>query len=154
MCGDSGDINRIYNQHTPASRYINENSWKFCVVRNPYSRVVSFFNWMQQLSKYRNISFDEFVKKSYNIGRASGVWNLQTEYMLDSNNNNLINKVFKFETMKNDISQYFEISAKFPHLNKSTSDDYRLYYTGELQEIVYNNLRQDFELLGYNKCLT
>jgi len=151
--GDTKDIFKIYNQHIPASRYKDEDSWKFCVSRNPYSRVVSFYNWMKQLPKYKNITFEKFVKDFYNIGRASGVWNLQTDYMLDNSNINLIDKIFKFETMSEDIPKHFNIDAKFPHLNPSTPDDYRKYYNDELQEIVYNKLKYDFEYLEYNKCL-
>ena len=108
---------------------------------------------MKQLPKYKKITFETFVKECYNIGRANGAWLFQTEYMLDKLNNNLVDKVFKFETMDKDIPAYFNISAKFPHLNLSTPDDYRLYYNDELQEIVYNNLKNDFDYLEYNKCL-
>lgn len=153
LIGGSDKFN-VVNQHSVANTYINEDSWKFCVVRNPYSRIVSFYNWTRQLPKYRNLQFDKFVKNEYNIGRARGVWGLQTAYMLDDHNNNLIDKVFNFESMSVDIPKYFNIQNKFPKLNVSTTDDYTSYYNTELQEIVYNRLKFDFEYLGYNECLT
>jgi len=153
-CGRSTDKFNITNQHLPAQAFKNENSWKFCVVRNPYSRVVSFYNWMKRLSKYKSITFDFFVKTQYDVGRARGVWGLQRDYIVDSNETALIDKIFRFETMAHDISEYFKIPLKFPHLNSGTKDSYVNYYNDTLQEIVYNNLKEDFEYLGYSKCLT
>lgn len=149
-CG-GGDINRIANQHVPAKRYIDEDSWKFCVVRNPYSRVVSFYNWMLRLPNYKHIKFNDFVRNGFSIGRAKGVWNLQLEYILDENENNLIDKIFYFENMAKEIKEHFCIDAKFPFLNQSTEGDYRDFYNTELKEIVYDRLRKDFEYFGYEK---
>ena len=153
VCGNGKDKFKIFNQHVPAFRYQNENSWKFCIVRNPYSRVVSFYNWCKRLHTYRDISFNDFVEKQYNSGRANEAWDLQTDYMFDNQQQNIIDKVFKFETMSTDIPEYFKIQAKFPRLNVSTLDNYENYYNDKLQEIVYNKLKFDFEHLGYDKCL-
>ena len=153
VCGNNEDKFNIINQHTKARVYSEEPTWKFCVVRNPYSRVVSFFNWCKRLPKYKNISFNDFVEQQYNIGRVNGCWDLQTEYMFNNQQQNIIDKVFKFETMPIDIPQYFNIQAKFPCLNVSTTDQYENYYNDKLQEIVYTKLKFDFEYLGYDKCL-
>lgn len=149
----AGDEFDIKNQHVYAINYANEDSWKFCVVRNPYSRLVSFYNWTIRLHKYKKISFDQYIKEQYNRGRFRGAWDLQLDYMLDKDGKNLIDKIFKFETMSKEIPNYFNITAKFPHLNSSHDSDYRNYYNDELQEIVYNKLKDDFDYLGYDKCL-
>jgi len=154
-CGNSTDIFNVYNQHIPAVRYSNEPSWKFCIIRNPYSRTVSFYNWTKRdKRRYGNLSFECFIKSENLAGRGQHLWELQTDYMLDLEDKNLIDKTFRFESLSTDVPEYFKIASKFPHLNRSTPDNYRKYYNDELQEIVYNKLRKDFEYLGYNKCLT
>lgn len=154
VCGDSGDAFRIFNQHTPAKNYKNEPSWKFCVARNPYSRVVSFYNWYLRLPKNKDTTFEQFVNLEHSCGRAKGVWDLQKEYMIDNNGDNLIDKVFYFENLEKELKEYFEIDSKFPHLNKSTEGDYRNFYNDSVRDIVYNRLKDDFEFLGYRACLT
>lgn len=154
VCGDSPDNSRIYNQHIPARHYKNEQSWKFCVVRNPYSRVVSFYNWYRRLPKHQNVSFEEFINLDHKNGRAAGVWNLQKDYMVDDNETDLIDKIFYFENLENEIKEHFEIDNKFPFLNKSTVGDYKDYYNDITRELIYNRLKDDFEYLGYRRCLT
>lgn len=154
VCGGSNDSFRIFNQHVPAKNYRNEDSWKFCVVRNPYSRVVSFYNWYQRLPKHRNISFEEFVKLDHKTGRANDVWNLQKNYIVDDDGTDLIDKIFYFENIENEIKEHFEITDKFPYLNKSTIGNYRDYYNDTIRDTVYRRLKADFEYLGYRTCLT
>ena len=149
-CGDSQDVFRLYNQHGTALKYSSEPSWKFCVIRNPYSRVVSFYTWCKRIKKFDYITFEDFVKKPFNRGRARGVWNLQKDYMVDLEGHILIDKVFRFESLSTDIPEHFNIQKKFPHLNKSTEIDFREFYNKELQEIVYHRLIKDFRYLNYN----
>ena len=150
VCGHSQDGFKIANQHVPASRYKNEDSWKFCVVRNPFSRVVSFYNWMLRLPNYRNTNFEDFVRNKFERGRAKGVWDLQLDYIMDDQDNCLVDKIFRFEDMENEIKTYFNIESKFPFLNRSTDGDYRNFYTEELANIVYDRLKKDFEYFNYD----
>ena len=151
LCGDGNDINRIFNQHLPAKKYTKEDSWKFCVARNPYSRVVSFYNWTMRLPHYRHVKFENFVKDKFEKGRAKGVWDLQLDYILDENGKCLVDKIFYFENMAEEIKEHFSIDAKFPFLNQSTEGNYRDLYDDESKEIVYDRLRKDFEYFGYEK---
>jgi hypothetical protein len=148
MCGDTSNFEKVTNQHKSALHYLKEDSWKFCVCRNPYTRIVSFYNWIRRMKKY-NFTFSEFVKTGFNDGRAKGAWNLQTEYILDGDGNCIVDKIFRFENLENEIKTHFNVTAKFPHLTKSTSDDYDSYYTDELKAIVQMRLKKDFEYFKY-----
>jgi hypothetical protein len=144
----------ISNQHIYARDVENrELQWMFCVVRNPYSRLVSFFTWCQRLPNWQEIEFSEFVKKKINTGRAKGAWNYQIDYMYDHDNNLLIDKVFRFESMTKDIPQCFGYSEPMPHLNQSTIKNWRTYYNHELATIVYEHFKVDFVKLGYDPAL-
>lgn len=47
--------------------------------------------------------------------------------------------------------------AIFPHLNDTKKlakhDNWREYYTQEIADVVYNELRDDFEIFGYSREL-
>jgi len=148
--GPGTNMERVLNQHQPAIDYLGENSWKFCVCRNPYTRVISFYNWTKRMNKYQ-IDFEEFVRTGYNIGRAKGTWNNQVDYILNDRNECLVDKIFRFENLENEIKEHFNINADFPHLTKSTYDDYEDYYTDDLKEFVYLRLKKDFEYFNYEK---
>lgn len=150
MCGQGTNFGKVTNQHIPALHYIKEDSWKFCVCRNPYTRTVSFYNWILRMKKY-NFTFEEFVKTGFNIGRAKGAWDLQTDYILDTNGNCIVDKIFRFENLENEIKNHFHIDSTFPHLTRSTFVNYNDYYTDELKELVYLRLRKDFEYFNYEK---
>ena len=140
--------NFLSTQHYTAKKFFKEDSFKICIIRNPYTRLVSFYNWVKRNQKY-TFTFDNFVKQKYNKGRAQGAWNLQCDYILGDADNMLIDKIFRFETMENDLREYFQISAKFPHLNKSTYDNHLNYYTQKTKQIVKEHFAKDFEMLGY-----
>lgn len=141
----------VAGQHSTAKKYESEDSFKFCVVRNPYTRLVSFYNWIKRFPNYQ-FSFEHFVDTKFNTRRATAAWGLQCEYIYaDSQFTiNLIDKIFKFETMEEDIKKFFKIDNKFPHLNRCTFNDYNSYYTEKTRNIVYEHFKKDFDLLGYS----
>lgn len=48
-------------KHGYAEIWIDEPSEKFCVVRHPATRLVSFYRYLQQFGAYQNISFSKFL---------------------------------------------------------------------------------------------
>lgn len=152
LVGPTSNMDKVYNQHKYASNYILENSWKFCVCRNPYTRVISFYNWTVKKPEYSHVSFDDFVTRKFSHGRFTGAWATQLEYILDDKNNCIVDKIFKFENLEDEIKTHFNIDAKFPHLTKSTFDDYKSYYkSNELKKIVFETLKPDFEYFNYTE---
>lgn len=150
LCGQGTNMTKVYNQHRTAYHYKNEDTVKFCVCRNPYTRIISFYNWTKRMQQYK-WTFEEFVKIGFNSGRAIGAWNLQLDYILDIDNNCLVDKILRFETLEEDVKNYFNIDGQFPHLTKSTYDSYENYYTEELKKLVYQRLKKDFKYFNYNK---
>jgi hypothetical protein len=138
----------VVSRHNNASYWANENSFKFCVVRNPYHRLVSFYNWTTQVRELPD--WETFVKKQMTNARAKNSWKLQVDWIYNNSYNKLyVDKIFKLEDLQQ-LKDYFNIKTKIPHLNKSTKKHYDFYYkNNEIKDIVYERFIKDFELLGY-----
>lgn len=151
LIGDNKNMYDIRGQHKFAKLFQSEPSWKFSVVRNPYTRMISFYNWTLREKKYQDMTFEDFITNKFNQQRANGAWIPQTDYITDNQGNIIVDKIFYFEDLGDNIREHFQISKKFPHLNKATHDSYETYYTPKTKSIVYNHFAKDFNTLGYKK---
>jgi len=146
--------------------------FKFAFVRNPYARIVSCYRNKvllkeEQLSSIdgypfycikANISFEKFVKKIVRIPDFLADIHFKSQYsVLYQRGQLLTDYLGKVENIEQDwkkLAQWYGLEANLVHSNNSTEKesvyrDYKLYYTQELAELVYQRYRQDFELLGY-----
>lgn len=120
--------------------------FKFCVVRNPYDKMVSLYNMI----KYRdgeNVSFNDFVRKQNCVN--------YNRYFI--NNKSCIDFYIRFEFLNEDLEKVckklnieYDIS-KLPKFksNYRKDNDYKEYYNEELKKIVYDKHKEEFELFGY-----
>lgn len=158
--------------HHHAVFFEGEYSFKFCVVRNPYSRLVSFYNFTKIRNNIENHSFEMFVKKNltkhldlypHSLAQTSHI--LQTMCICRPISENfykqsidncfdwnvcLVDKVFKLENIE-ELKNFFKTERNFPHEKRSTYDEFMSYYTTDLKELVYNHFKKDFEILEYRK---
>ena len=138
------------------SPYIMSSHKIISVVRNPYTRLVSEFYFLNSLPKYakNKITFEDLVTQKLQLDRVArnkefdGHLETQTSFLInDSGNFNSIDKIYKFENLKeclNDISTLTG-NTSYPHLRASkTIKPYEEHYTPELREIVYNFYKEDF----------
>ena len=151
-------------------KLINETDLEnaFVVCRNPYSRLVSIYNY----NKYPFESFETFVKrlkktreefkkskKEKNEKNIYCHFLLQVDYIFDNEGNQLVHNIFKLEEIKNlqlgDCSKKF--LEVFKNLNKRNTrkqknknlEDY--YKNPEIKELVYSIYKEDFEFFNYQK---
>jgi chondroitin 4-sulfotransferase 11 len=137
-------------------------AYKFTLVRNPWDKVVSHYEYRRKRNKTevasRNISFSEWVKMTYGQDKDPFYYNNprafqpQVEWLKDDEGKISIDFIGKFETINEDFEQIKKaigIEAELPHLNPTKRADYQSYYDDETREIVAHWFREDIEVFGY-----
>jgi len=137
-------------RHRYASVWKDEESYKFTVVRNPYARTVSYYNYT--INKDWKPTFENFVKnKLINKSlKVPNVWIPQVSWLYE-NNTCLVDKIFKLEdNLEDNLNSFLNIKGNLPKENVSTYNSYESYYTQELKDLVANYYKDDFKKLGYD----
>ena len=141
---------------------------KFCVIRNPYDKMVSLYFWQTQhplgqniwrktggTEEWRNtpITFREFIMSvpSLHLNNLKSVHGIEGESLCDY--------FIRYENLEEDIIKLCEILNlpdydinDLPHLKggvRPRDTSYRDYYDEETKQKVYENHKEEFEMFGY-----
>jgi len=120
------------------------NYFSFCVVRNPWDRVVSAY-----LSSERKDSFDSYCFKEseniFDIGK-------QVEW---TTGKYPPQEILRFENLTEDFKKMVRnrglvcVDPNIPHKNKTNHDHYSKYYSRETRDLIYNIFKEDIDSFGY-----
>ena len=137
------------------SSKVYKNSFKFAFVRNPWDLEVSLYNYMLQNEKHRQhklirelASFDRYIE-----WRVSEDLHSQSRYVLDTEDNLIVDFVGKFENLEQDFEQIcrkIHVSTNLPHINKSNRGKYSDVYTSHSKKMVEKFFEKDIELFNYS----
>ena len=156
-----------YHAYSYIQKSFFYNKESFCVVRNPYDRLVSAYCFilnggkkkhdlimLSKLQKYP--SFNEFCK---NLDEFKHFILFKPIYEIITKNKCIMVKhILKLEDLQEDFNillktYNYDKFEKLKVLNKTFHENYKTYYDKETQEIVYHFYKKDFELFDYKKEL-
>lgn len=131
-----------------------ESCFKFCFVRNPYERLVSFF---RHIEKHRGHPHHRRIK---NWGGFPGLVEhlgelaepSQLSYTLDCEHLPAMDFVGRFENIHRDfgiVAGRLGIDARLPYRNANPGGSWRDFYTDSIRDRVFRFYAEDFAEFGY-----
>jgi len=166
-----GIDNSIVLQHLTASQlknlYFNSHEWnnyfKFAIVRNPWSKAVSEYNWYLRYGP--KIQFFEWVNTLKNRIIINNSINInefghnieQYKFIYSDNGDLLIDKIIYFENLNNEFNDLClnkKWSYKLPHKTSTKSFfniNYQEYYDVDSLKIISEIYKKDIKLFNYSE---
>ena len=132
-----------------------ERFFKFCVVRNPYDRFVSYCYFMYENGQRMHEAPLLTMKKTIDDEKTRGrvLFRPQHEFVTDEDDRISVNYVAKYEKLQShfdDICRRIRLPThRLPTVNASPRPPYQECYDGELLEKVQGFYAKDFALFDY-----
>ena len=108
---------------TEIKKYFNyewNNFFKFCVVRNPWERIESFYKWFDQ----KEIGFERFVKKLYSDSNFRDTFKgLDSRNYYEINGKLCVDYIIKYENLNQDFNK---ILKKFSYPETSNFPKFKI----------------------------
>lgn len=147
-------------KHKTAYQYYREypNEERFCIVRNPYARIVSFYNYSMRMGWIEeDFPWIQFVMDRPYIAplRDNQPWRLQMDYIMH-NGKFYVHKKFKLETELEALQFWLHTPKPFPKVNTSKQNglSLRSYYGNSMIiERVRKDFKRDFKHLHYSRVI-
>jgi len=158
-----------FPDHTPASRMrtlLGSELWDrlftFSIVRNPWSRQLSFYHWARNNGFFKQMTFRDFVlelNKQFETGQSRFIWHGpyfgSADYLFDSDGRQLVQCIIRFEDREAGLAEVAKRlhlpSLGQRHQNKQTPADshYADAYDDETRQLIAKIYRRDLDLFGY-----
>ena len=151
--------NYLYSKHTSCSEFQNNHSefndyFKFAFVRNPWDRVVSWYNFSMYLSNVKNVETDRNITgKDFLsfIHEFENIW--ANKQQNQCNFTECCDFIGRFENLQDDFNTICDKikipQQQLPHFNKTKHKSYTEYYDDETKSIVAEIFSKDIEYFGY-----
>jgi len=152
-----------YYEHMPATRVrelVGEKVWnsyyKFCFERNPWDKVVSYYNWKKNGQERKMLPFDDYVlHKTHRLPVDSKLYCDASGFILDDIFD-YANFTVSFSKVCNRLGVPFDgaMPREKVGFNK-IKDTYMSYYNDETKEKISNVFKKEISLMEYSfdgKC--
>lgn len=149
---DYAKISR-HAKYSEASEFYPEckNYFKFCFVRNPWDRLLSFYFFKKTDKAKQKIPKDLPLKDFLLTSLLSGQTAFDQYSYIDGFDGNSF--IGQFENLQQDFDAICDIIGlshqRLPHTNKSNHKHYTEYYDDETRELVAKKFARDIEHFGY-----
>ena len=132
-----------------------KNYFKFCVVRNPFERIVSRFLWDKHINAIsKETKFKDYIKElsKNEVNKMNDDW----YHRITINGKPYCQYYIKFDSLKKDIElickclniKDFNIN-NLKHINKILDYNYIDFYDDESKQIVYDNCINEINYFNY-----
>lgn len=131
--------------------FIPDNTFKFAVVRNPFTRT---FSYLKHFNKYNNVNFsmNDFlnVVEGSVIYRETPLVKFNQSYYIYLDGKNQMDKTYRFENLE-EFEKDFNV--KLPKENQGiySIEEYNSTYTNKIIDRVLDIYEEDFINFGYNQ---
>jgi hypothetical protein len=147
------------NKHLPVTTFeenINlKDFYSFAVVRNPWSWQVSIYNYARstpshyQYGQPQYRDFDAYIR-----WRCSSEVRLQSRFLSTHSGTPGVSRILRYENLRDEWAGLRSLQnwalPDLPHVNRSTYDDYRTYYSDDTAELVAKTFHADIVEYGYS----
>jgi len=141
------------------SKDILDNYFKFCIIRNPYNKVYSAWNFIKERYGYSNVN--DFIKYKLNEefiygkeiipGDARVHYRPQFTFVYDNKNNKFADFIMRYESLNEDISimnEKYGLNIK-SYDNGNSQKSYINLLNKESILKINSLYKKDFELFNY-----
>jgi hypothetical protein len=145
----------------------HQDFFKFCIVRNPYTRFQSAYLYLKNggnQSRYDYLAQEEMLNAFNNFEDFAENWNnnarlnshpiLKTQaYYLNYKPQN-VNFIGYYEQLNKDVNYILtklNINQSLPHLNQTSPSVHKPKLSDMSRESIYNHYQVDFKLFNYPK---
>ena len=129
--------------------------FKFCIVRNPWARVISEIAWRYK-ARFRSgkIKLEKFLSEKFTTKPGVRRHMIpQYDFLYDKKGNLICDFIGRFENLQDDFKIVCDKigipQQQLPHENKSKHKHYTEYYDEETKQIVAEKYAKDIEYFGY-----
>lgn len=141
-----------------------KSAWKFTIVRNPYDRTVSIFEYLKltkELPPTTSFSiFCQYLQENafepiglYNYHHLSQL-NPQVSWLKNSKGQIFADFIGRYENLEDDANLIFEKlgikSSSLPHKNPTKRKPIKSYYSTKEVDIIQAVYNEDFETFNYS----